>query len=58
MRFAAKCNLTDGAAKVIAQVLTGNPASSVRGPKHKVKKSKTPILASDEARTLLDPMEC
>ena len=31
-----------------------NPASSVRGPKHVVKKGKTPVLTADQARTLLD----
>ena len=31
-----------------------NPASSVRGPKHVVKKGKTPVLTADEARALLD----
>jgi integrase/recombinase XerD len=39
---------------VIGQVVPGNPASSVRGPKHVVKKGKTPVLSAAEARTLLD----
>ncbi len=30
-----------------------NPASSVRGPKHKVKQGKTPVLSVDEAKQLL-----
>ncbi|SFU62934.1 tyrosine-type recombinase/integrase [Nitrosospira multiformis] len=34
-----------------------NPASSVRGPKHSVRKGKTPVLAADEARTLLDSID-
>jgi site-specific recombinase XerD len=31
-----------------------NPAAAVRGPKHSVKRGKTPVLAADEARELLD----
>ena len=39
---------------VVGHVLDVNPAHAVRGPKHRVKKGKTPILTRDEARTLLD----
>ncbi len=39
---------------VIGQVLPTNPASSVRGPKHVVKKGKTPVLSAEQARELLD----
>lgn len=39
---------------VVGQVLAVNPASPVRGPKHSVKKGKTPVLTADEARALLD----
>ncbi len=39
---------------VVGQVVASNPASSVRGPRHSVKKGKTPVLAADEARALLD----
>ena len=39
---------------VIGQVMPTNPASSVRGPRHSVKKGKTPVLAAEEARALLD----
>ena len=39
---------------VIGQVLPMNPASAVRGPKHTVKRGKTPVLTADQARTLLD----
>ena len=39
---------------VIGQVIAANPASSVRGPKHSVKKGKAPVLGADEARALLD----
>ena len=35
-------------------ILPFNPASAVRGPKHVVKRGKTPVLATDEARQLLD----
>ncbi len=39
---------------VIGQIVESNPASSVRGPKHVVKKGKTPVLLGEEARHLLD----
>ena len=39
---------------VLGQIVPTNPASVVRGPKHSVKKGKTPVLSADEARTLLD----
>ena len=39
---------------VTGQVIAINPAHAVRGPKHVVKKGKTPVLTADEARTLLD----
>ena len=39
---------------VVGQVMPSNPASVVRGPKHSVKKGKTPVLAAEEARALLD----
>ena len=42
---------------VVGQVLATNPASSVRGPKHSVRKGKTPVLAADEARALLDSID-
>ncbi len=35
-------------------VIPFNPATAVRPPKHNVKKGKTPELAPDEARALLD----
>jgi integrase/recombinase XerD len=35
-------------------ILPFNPAASVRGPKHIVKRGKTPVLTADEARQLLD----
>lgn len=39
---------------VIGQIVPMNPASSVRGPKHVVKRGKTPVLTAKEARELLD----
>ena len=39
---------------VTGQVLAINPAASSRGPKHVVKKGKTPVLTAKEARNLLD----
>lgn len=38
-------------------VLPFNPATAVRGPKHVVKQGKTPVLAPDEARALLDAID-
>ena len=42
---------------VVGQVIPVNPAASVRGPRHSVKKGKTPVLAADEARTLIDAID-
>lgn len=42
---------------VIGQIVPMNPASSVRGPKHVVKKGKTPVLTAAEARELLDSID-
>jgi site-specific recombinase XerC len=39
---------------VTGQIVPHNPASSVRGPKHVVKKGKTPVLSAEDARKLLD----
>jgi integrase len=38
-------------------VVQANPAWSVRGPKHFVKRGKTPFLSAAEARTLLDSID-
>jgi site-specific recombinase XerD len=38
---------------VVGQVLAINPAHAVRGPKHVVKRGKTPVLSEGEARRLL-----
>lgn len=42
---------------VVGQVISVNPASSVRGPRHSVRKGKTPVLAADEARAMLDAID-
>jgi site-specific recombinase XerD len=39
---------------VTGHVIDVNPAHAVRGPKYVVTKGKTPVLAADEARALLD----
>lgn len=42
---------------VVGQVIPMNPAGSVRGPKHVVKRGKTPVLTAEEARQLLDSID-
>lgn len=42
---------------VIGQVIPQNPAASVRGPSHVVKRGKTPVLTADQARALLDSID-
>ena len=42
---------------VTGQVLATNPAHAVRGPKHVVKRGKTPVLTSEQARELLDSID-
>src|ERR1051326_1539268 len=42
---------------VIGQIVPVNPAGSVRGPKHGVKRGKTPVLKADQARALLDSID-
>ena len=42
---------------IVGQVVGQNPAAAVRGPKHVVKKGKTPVLDGDEARKLLDSID-
>ena len=39
---------------VIGQVVSVNPATSVRGPKHSYNKGKTPVLSAEDPRNLLD----
>jgi site-specific recombinase XerD len=42
---------------VVRQVMEMNPAAAVRGPKHVVKRGKTPVLEADEARQLLENID-
>ncbi len=42
---------------VVGQVLATNPAHAVRGPKHVVKRGKTPVLTAKQARELLDSID-
>jgi site-specific recombinase XerD len=42
---------------VVGQVMPVNPASSVRGPTHVVKRGKTPVLSPEEARRVLDTID-
>jgi site-specific recombinase XerD len=42
---------------VVGQVLATNPAHAVRGPKHVVKRGKTPVLSAKQARELLDSID-
>ena len=42
---------------VTGQIVPVNPATSVRGPKHVVKRGKTPVLSAEEARQLLSSMD-
>jgi site-specific recombinase XerD len=42
---------------VVGHIIRVNPAASVRGPSHRVKKGKTPVLSAAEARQLLDSID-
>lgn len=42
---------------ITGQIVEINPAQAVRGPKHVVKKGKTPVLNEDEARELLQGID-
>jgi site-specific recombinase XerD len=42
---------------VVGQVVPVNPAASVRGPTHVVKKGKTPVLSPAETRRLIDSID-
>lgn len=55
LRLAAVRRLFDWL--VIGQIIPTNPAASVRGPAHSVKRGKTPVLAPEEARALLDSID-
>ena len=55
LRLAAIRHLFDWL--VMGQVVPLNPAASVRGPAHSVRKGKTPVLDPAEARLLLDNID-
>jgi len=55
LRLAAVRHLFDWL--VVGQVVPFNPAASVRGPSHSVRRGKTPVLAPAEARQLLDAID-
>jgi site-specific recombinase XerD len=42
---------------VTGGILTVNPAHAVRGPKHVVKRGKTPVLVADQARALIESID-
>ena len=42
---------------VTGQIMPTNPVASVRGPRHIVRRSKTPVLDPAEARQLLDAID-
>jgi integrase/recombinase XerC len=42
---------------VMGQVVPLNPAASVRGPSHSIRRRKTPVLDPTEARQLLDAID-
>jgi site-specific recombinase XerD len=42
---------------VVGQIIDGNPAHAVRGPKHVVTKGRTPVLNREEARALLSSID-
>ena len=42
---------------VLGQVVSWNPAATVRGPTHVVKRGKTPVLQPEEVRLLLDSID-
>jgi integrase/recombinase XerD len=42
---------------VVGQVLAVDPAHAVRGPKHVVRRGKTPVLTEEQARRLLESLD-
>jgi site-specific recombinase XerC len=54
-RLAALRHLFDW--MVIGQIMPTNPAAAVRGPRHVVRRGKTPVLDPAEARRLLDAID-
>jgi site-specific recombinase XerD len=55
LRLAALRHLFDW--MVIGQIMPTNPASAVRGPRHIVRRGKTPVLDPAEARELIDAID-
>src|SRR5450755_732269 len=55
LRLAALRHLFDG--MVIGQIMPVNPAAAVRGPRHIVRRGKTPVLDPAEARQLIDAID-
>ena len=55
LRLAALRHLFDW--MVIGQIMPVNPAAAVRGPRHIVRRGKTPVLDPVEARQLLDAID-
>ncbi len=43
---------------VTGQIMPMNSAASVRGPKYVIKRGKTPVMTAEEARQLLDSIDC
>lgn len=42
---------------LIGQIVSSNPTSPIKGPKHVVRKGKTPVLSAEEARILLQSID-
>jgi site-specific recombinase XerD len=55
LRLAALRHLLDW--MVIGQIMPTNPAAAVRGPRHIVRRGKTPVLDPAEARQLIDAID-
>jgi site-specific recombinase XerD len=55
LRLAALRRLFDW--MVIGQIMAINPAATVRGPRHVVRRGKTPVLDAAEARRLIDAID-
>jgi site-specific recombinase XerD len=55
LRLAALRRLFDWMA--IGQIMATNPAAAVRGPRHVVRRGKTPVLDPAEARQLIDAID-
>jgi site-specific recombinase XerC len=55
LRLAALRHLFDW--MVIGRIMRTNPAAAVRGPRHIVRRGKTPVLDPAEARQLIDAID-